>query len=158
MIGGMTCASCAARVESRLNKLDGVLATVNYVTERARVTTTLDVSNDELVAAVAATGYSATVPAPREAHPQPVARSVSSELAEPRKNTLGATQVTDAAPGGEEHVLGDVSAEVCVPQERDSDRRDDAVREIDQSLECPGVAVSRRPRVECQAALAISSL
>jgi Cu+-exporting ATPase len=67
MIGGMTCASCAARVESRLNKLDGVLATVNYVTERARVTTTLDVSNDELVAAVAATGYSATVPAPREA-------------------------------------------------------------------------------------------
>jgi P-type Cu+ transporter len=65
-IGGMTCASCAARVESKLNKLDGVLATVNYVTERARVTAPLDVSNDELVAAVEATGYSATVPAPRD--------------------------------------------------------------------------------------------
>ena len=64
-IGGMTCASCAARVESRLNKLDGVLATVNYVTERARVTAPLGVSTDELVAAVEATGYTATLRAPR---------------------------------------------------------------------------------------------
>lgn len=37
-IGGMTCASCAARIEKRLNKLDGVTATVNYVTETAQVT------------------------------------------------------------------------------------------------------------------------
>ena len=37
-IGGMTCASCAARVERKLNKLDGVEATVNYATEKARVT------------------------------------------------------------------------------------------------------------------------
>jgi P-type Cu+ transporter len=65
-IGGMTCASCAARVESSLNKLDGVLATVNYVTERARVTAPPDVSTDELVAAVEATGYTATLPTPRE--------------------------------------------------------------------------------------------
>jgi len=63
-IGGMTCASCAARVESRLNKLDGVLATVNYVTERARVTAPLDVSTQDLVAAVEATGYTATLPVP----------------------------------------------------------------------------------------------
>ncbi len=38
VIGGMTCASCAARVEKRLNKLDGVNATVNYATEKAKVT------------------------------------------------------------------------------------------------------------------------
>ncbi|MGB6225314.1 MAG: heavy metal-associated domain-containing protein, partial [Pseudonocardiaceae bacterium] len=37
LVGGMTCAACAARVERRLNKLDGVTATVNYATERARV-------------------------------------------------------------------------------------------------------------------------
>jgi Cu+-exporting ATPase len=61
-IGGMTCASCATRVESKLNKLEGVLATVNYVTQRARVTVPLDVSTDDLVAAVEATGYTATLP------------------------------------------------------------------------------------------------
>ncbi|MGH3590685.1 MAG: cation transporter, partial [Pseudonocardiaceae bacterium] len=37
LVGGMTCAACAARVERKLNKLDGVTATVNYATERARV-------------------------------------------------------------------------------------------------------------------------
>ena len=38
VIGGMTCAACAARVQNKLNKLDGVIATVNLATERARVT------------------------------------------------------------------------------------------------------------------------
>ncbi|WP_345005443.1 heavy metal-associated domain-containing protein, partial [Streptosporangium album] len=37
-IGGMTCASCANRIERKLNKLDGVTATVNYATEKAKVT------------------------------------------------------------------------------------------------------------------------
>ena len=37
-IGGMTCASCAMRIEKKLNKLDGVAATVNYATEKAKVT------------------------------------------------------------------------------------------------------------------------
>ncbi len=37
-IGGMTCASCAARVEKKLNRMDGVTATVNYATEKAKVT------------------------------------------------------------------------------------------------------------------------
>ena len=36
-IGGMTCASCAMRIEKKLNKLDGVTATVNYATEKAKV-------------------------------------------------------------------------------------------------------------------------
>ncbi len=49
LIGGMTCASCANRVERTLNKLDGVTATVNYATEKATVTHTGDVQPDLLV-------------------------------------------------------------------------------------------------------------
>ena len=58
-IGGMTCASCAARIERRLNKLDGVSATVNYATEVARATAPVGTSVDDLVAEVAAAGYTA---------------------------------------------------------------------------------------------------
>ncbi|MGE2732401.1 heavy metal translocating P-type ATPase [Mycolicibacterium vaccae] len=65
-IGGMTCASCAARVEKKLNKLDGVTATVNFATEKARVEYGADVTPDQLVAAVEAAGYQAALPAPAE--------------------------------------------------------------------------------------------
>lgn len=58
-IGGMTCASCAARVEKRLNKLDGVTATVNYATEKASVSFPNSVSRADLVAAVEKAGYTA---------------------------------------------------------------------------------------------------
>jgi Cu+-exporting ATPase len=61
-ITGMTCASCAMRIEKRLNRLDGVTATVNYATERAKVTVTSDVDIGDLVSAVEAVGYSAAVP------------------------------------------------------------------------------------------------
>ncbi len=62
-ITGMTCASCANRVERRLNKLDGVTATVNYATEKARVTYDADaVAPADLVAAVEAAGYGAAIP------------------------------------------------------------------------------------------------
>ena len=60
-IGGMTCASCAARIEKRLNKLDGVVASVNYATERAKVTVPAGVSVDDLVAQVESAGYTARV-------------------------------------------------------------------------------------------------
>ncbi|WUH99465.1 heavy metal translocating P-type ATPase [Spirillospora sp. NBC_00431] len=63
-IGGMTCASCANRIERKLNKLDGVTATVNYATEKATVEYSGGVSPDELVATVAKAGYSAELPAP----------------------------------------------------------------------------------------------
>ena len=62
-IGGMTCASCAARIEKRLNKLDGVTATVNYATEKAKINvgdTRLTV--DDLIAQVEGVGYTARVP------------------------------------------------------------------------------------------------
>jgi Cu+-exporting ATPase len=63
-IGGMTCASCAARIEKRLNKLDGVTATVNYSTEKARVDFADSVTAAELVATVERAGYTATLPPP----------------------------------------------------------------------------------------------
>ncbi|MFD5157949.1 heavy metal translocating P-type ATPase [Streptomyces hawaiiensis] len=63
-IGGMTCASCAARVEKKLNRMDGVTATVNYATEKAKVSYAGDVSVGDLIATVEATGYTAREPAP----------------------------------------------------------------------------------------------
>ena len=56
-IGGMTCASCVARVEKKLNKLDGVSASVNLATESARITAPSAVSVDDLLATVARAGY-----------------------------------------------------------------------------------------------------
>ena len=70
VIGGMTCASCAARIERRLNKLDGVEAAVNYATERARVHVSEGITATDLVAAVEAVGYTArSVDAPSVATP-----------------------------------------------------------------------------------------
>lgn len=63
-IGGMTCASCAARVEKKLNRMDGVSATVNYATEKAKVSYADGVTVADLVGTVEATGYTATPPAP----------------------------------------------------------------------------------------------
>ncbi len=63
-IGGMTCASCAMRIEKKLNEIDGVTATVNYATEQAKVDAPEGVSVEELVAAVESAGYSAAIPGP----------------------------------------------------------------------------------------------
>lgn len=69
-IGGMTCAACAARVERKLNKLDGVHASVNYATEKATVAASAQVGVRELIAQVEHAGYRA---APIEPD-QPVAQ------------------------------------------------------------------------------------
>jgi P-type Cu+ transporter len=67
-IGGMTCASCASRIERKLNTLDGVDATVNYATEQARVEfDPVTVAPEDLVAAVESAGYEATLPSVRAA-------------------------------------------------------------------------------------------
>ncbi|MGW3723905.1 heavy metal translocating P-type ATPase [Streptomyces sp. NPDC000851] len=68
LIGGMTCASCAARVEKKLNRLDGVTATVNYATEKARISYPAGTEVADLIATVVQTGYTAEEPPP----PQPV--------------------------------------------------------------------------------------
>ncbi|MEV7307501.1 heavy metal translocating P-type ATPase [Streptomyces microflavus] len=70
MIGGMTCASCAARVEKKLNRMDGVTATVNYATEKARVTFAAGLELADLVATVEKTGYTARPIAPSERNPE----------------------------------------------------------------------------------------
>ncbi len=63
-ITGMTCASCANRIERKLNKLDGVVATVNYSTEKAKVSYPATLTPDDLLATVSSAGYAARLPAP----------------------------------------------------------------------------------------------
>ncbi len=63
-IGGMTCASCANRIEKTLNRIDGVTATVNYATEKAKVSLPEGLDPSVLIAQVEDIGYSAMLPAP----------------------------------------------------------------------------------------------
>ncbi|MCI2238379.1 heavy metal translocating P-type ATPase [Paenibacillus sp. TRM 82003] len=71
-IGGMTCASCAARVEKKLNRMPGVEASVNYATEKARVALPEGTDVADAIAVVEATGYTAALPpAPEPARPAP---------------------------------------------------------------------------------------
>ncbi|MYS16724.1 heavy metal translocating P-type ATPase [Streptomyces sp. SID4982] len=77
LIGGMTCASCAARVEKKLNRVDGVSATVNYATEKAKVSFGDGVRVADLIAVVEKTGYTAEEPPPPE--PEPAAGADESE-------------------------------------------------------------------------------
>ncbi|MFF5279743.1 heavy metal translocating P-type ATPase [Streptomyces sp. NPDC000133] len=75
VIGGMTCASCAARIEKKLNRMDGVTATVNYATEKARVEFGAGTRLDDVIATVEKTGYTAQPsqrPAPTPPPPSPV--------------------------------------------------------------------------------------
>lgn len=81
-ITGMTCASCATRVERKLNKLPGVAATVNFATEKARVHAESPVPVEELIAAVEQAGYGASVPAP------PVTQALDAQATAPRDAEL----------------------------------------------------------------------
>ncbi|MFF4757004.1 heavy metal translocating P-type ATPase [Streptomyces sp. NPDC001292] len=75
LVGGMTCASCAARVEKKLNRMDGVTATVNFATEKARVSYPAGVSVADLIATVVRTGYTAEEPPPPAPEPATDAES-----------------------------------------------------------------------------------
>ncbi|MFI8939593.1 heavy metal translocating P-type ATPase [Streptomyces syringium] len=81
-IGGMTCASCAARIEKKLNRMDGVEATVNYATEKAKVVFDADVEVADLIATVEKTGYTAALPQPPAA-PARVADGTEPDQTEP---------------------------------------------------------------------------
>jgi P-type Cu+ transporter len=98
VIGGMTCASCAARVEKKLNRMDGVVATVNYATEKARVTFDEAVTPAELVATVERTGYTAAVPRPEPARgpdgDRPDSRRPGDDLASLRQRMLVSAALT----------------------------------------------------------------
>ncbi|WP_020660524.1 heavy metal translocating P-type ATPase [Amycolatopsis benzoatilytica] len=79
-ITGMTCASCAMRIERKLNKLDGVTATVNYATEKAKVVYSGDIEPQQLVEQVEAAGYGAALPSVREDEPSPVEEDATRPL------------------------------------------------------------------------------
>jgi len=85
-IGGMTCASCANRIERKLNKLDGVTATVNYATEKAKVNVPAGYDPQLLVAEVEKTGYTAALPKPRD--PETDDGSASGGHADPELTSL----------------------------------------------------------------------
>jgi Cu+-exporting ATPase len=98
LIGGMTCASCAARIEKKLNRLDGVEATVNYATEKARVSYPRGVSVEDLVSTVVKTGYTAELPPPPRPAPADAAET--------------------AAPGAAGNAAGDDDPEVTALRTR----------------------------------------
>ncbi|GAB91206.1 putative copper-transporting ATPase CopA [Gordonia rhizosphera NBRC 16068] len=92
-IGGMTCASCANRIERKLNKLDGVVATVNYATEKAKVTTPAGYDPARLIDEIEKTGYTAALPAvaePSSARPTGDADESDPELQSLRIRLIGA--------------------------------------------------------------------
>ncbi|MFJ4711521.1 heavy metal translocating P-type ATPase [Streptomyces sp. NPDC088785] len=96
-IGGMTCASCAARIEKKLNRMDGVEATVNYATEKAQVSYVDGVSVADLIAKVEATGYTAHEPEPPAADPAgPTGDAADDELRTLRERLI--TAVVLAVP------------------------------------------------------------
>ncbi|WP_346962943.1 heavy metal translocating P-type ATPase [Mycobacterium sp. IEC1808] len=88
-IGGMSCASCAARIEKKLNRLDGVSAQVNYATEKAAVTLPLGYDARELIAEVEKAGFTAALPRP-EPGPETPAPADDGELAALRTRLVGA--------------------------------------------------------------------
>ncbi|MZD59047.1 heavy metal translocating P-type ATPase, partial [Streptomyces sp. SID5606] len=87
LIGGMTCAACAARVEKKLNRMDGVTATVNYATEKARITHPVTVPVADLISTVVRTGYTAEEPAP-EPEPGDEAEESGPDAADPGPDAL----------------------------------------------------------------------
>ncbi|WP_432025100.1 cation transporter, partial [Streptomyces parvus] len=101
MIGGMTCASCAARVEKKLNRMDGVTATVNYATEKARVTFGEGLKLGDLVATVEKTGYTAR-PVAQPSAPAPAPASASEDTDETAPGSapeFAAEPAPGSAPG-----------------------------------------------------------
>ncbi|GAB3648956.1 heavy metal translocating P-type ATPase [Glycomyces tarimensis] len=92
-ITGMTCSSCAARIEKKLNRVEGAQASVNFATERARVSVSDGVGVDDLVAVVEKTGYGAApvAPAPSEdePEPEPEADAGDAELRSLRQRAFG---------------------------------------------------------------------
>ncbi|MDF2712532.1 MAG: copper-translocating P-type ATPase, partial [Nonomuraea muscovyensis] len=87
-IGGMTCASCANRIERKLNKLDGVTATVNYATEKAKVTFPEDLDPQSLIAEVEKAGYTAALPAPPARDSQAQEPGEATDELRPLRNRL----------------------------------------------------------------------
>ena len=94
-IGGMTCASCAQRIERKLNKLDGVTATVNYATEKAHVEVPAQYDPEHIIAEVEKTGYTAALPrSPEAENADPAESSQHLELRSLRGRLIGSAVLT----------------------------------------------------------------
>ncbi|MFF7155629.1 heavy metal translocating P-type ATPase [Streptomyces sp. NPDC008139] len=93
-IGGMTCASCAARIEKKLNRMDGVSATVNYATEKAKVAYAEGVAVGDLIATVEATGYTAALPPPPLAPPADADGTAAGAARDPESTSLRERLIT----------------------------------------------------------------
>jgi Cu+-exporting ATPase len=89
-IGGMTCGACSARIERKLNRMDGVRAEVNFAMEQAHVAYGSGVTVDDLIATVVATGYTASLPAPE---PDEIPESSPSDSAEDEQLTRMRTKL-----------------------------------------------------------------
>ncbi|MBM7471649.1 heavy metal translocating P-type ATPase [Subtercola frigoramans] len=115
-IAGMTCASCATRIERKLNRIDGVEASVNYATEKARVhaqgveTSALIAT---LITAVRDAGYTATVPAP------PPAARTPRPLADSREDSGGEGPGSDVSGGASGSAPGSAPGSEDLPTPRD---------------------------------------
>lgn len=94
---GMTCASCANRIERKLNKLDGVEATVNYATEKARVQAPAGYDPQLLVDEVAKAGYTASLPAPPRDETGTAGETDAAGNADPELHSLRQRVVISAA-------------------------------------------------------------
>jgi len=91
LVEGMTCTSCAARIEKKLNRMPGVEATVNYATEKASIFVPTGTSVDDAIKTIEATGYSAQLP------PQPSHESVPPSVADPELSALRQRLLVSAA-------------------------------------------------------------
>jgi len=132
-ISGMTCASCANRIERKLNKLDGVQATVNYSTEKARVRYPAGMGPGRLLDVVKAAGYSAALPVP----------------ATPQVPAALPARAAPSPDAPDEHLLGRPGDDE--PPRRDSTR---ALRErllICTALTVPVVAMAMVPALQFDA-------
>lgn len=109
IVGGMTCAACVNRVEKRLGRIDGVSATVNLATGRARVSHPPGITPHELVAAVERAGYTA------ELHASPEPRAGSAEPDPGAENTENAEGATDAEGARRERERLLITVLLCAP-------------------------------------------
>jgi Cu+-exporting ATPase len=98
LIGGMTCASCAARVEKKLNRMDGVTATVNYATEKAKVSYPAGIQVADLIATVVKTGYTAEEPPPPP-EPEPRTGTAAPKAATDTRSRTGTAPQTQGEAG-----------------------------------------------------------
>lgn len=140
-VSGMTCASCVARVERKLGKIPGVLATVNLPLESAHVVLSADVADTDLVAAVEAAGYGATVTRSR--------RSVASAAAGVGDGVPTAVRAAGAT-AADSTAEGDATAEATGPASDIADTADrgaDLLRRLRVAafLSVPVVALSMIP-------------